>query len=641
MDTTLADPLIGQLLDGRYRIERRIARGGMATVYTALDVRLDRTVAIKLMHPALADDQDFVGRFHREAKAAARLSHPNVVAVFDQGEDAGRVFLVMEYVEGGTLRDLLRERGRLGAALALSVLEPVLAALDAAHRSGLVHRDVKPENVLLADDGRVKVADFGLARAVVPSTLTATTGVLIGTVAYLAPEQVSGGPADTRSDVYAAGILLVEMLTGSPPYAGDSPLSVAYRHVHEDVPAPSAAVAGIAPGIDALALRATRRAPSARPADAGAFLAELRRTRRDLGLPVTELGPRTSADDHPTLITRLPVSGARSGPHTTAPQPALPASAGAEPGGPPPSGPDSRARRSRRGPVLWLVLILLALLAAVGGWWLGSGRYTSAPGVLDLDRSTASARLAKAGLTLTVAPAGPKDFSETLAPGLVLRQRPGPGGSVRRHGTVTVALSRGPERYLVPDLAGRTPDEAGQALRDLHLRRGTATEAYDDTIARGLVVRTDPAGGTSLRPDTGVNLVLSKGVQPVPVPDVTKQPVEAAKALLAKAGLTGSVQEAFDDAVPKGAVVASNPPPGTTVDKGSAVALTVSKGPDVVAVPDVTGKSVAEATGMLQAAGLQARLVTLLPDGPGSVLRQDPGRAKVVKRGSTVTLFVF
>jgi len=632
VDTTLADPLIGQLLDGRYRIDRRIARGGMATVYSALDVRLDRTVAIKLMHPALADDADFVDRFNREAKAAARLSHPNVVAVFDQGEDRGRVFLVMEYVEGRTLRDLLRERGRLGAAQALSVLEPVLAALDAAHRGGLVHRDVKPENVLLADDGRVKVADFGLARAIMASTLTATTGVLLGTVAYLAPEQVSTGAADTRSDVYAAGILLVEMLTGAPPYAGETPLSVAYRHVHEDVPPPSHAVAGIPPAIDALALRATRRDPAARPADAGAFLGELRRTRRALGLPVLDLGPRVAADDHPTLVTALPAGAVPPRKHTTAPQPLLPDAAPPAPGAPP---------RSRRGPVLWLALVLLAVLAAVGGWWLGSGRYTSAPGVLDLDRAAATARLSRAGLSLAVAPAGPKDFSETVAAGLVLRQRPGPGGSVRRHGSVSVALSRGPERYAVPDLAGRTPDEAGAALRDLHLRRGGATEVYDDTVARGLVVRTDPPAGASLRPDTAVNLVLSKGIQPVPVPDVTRQPLDAGKAILAKSGLGATTTDAFDDSIPKGAVISSNPGPGATVDKGSAVALTVSKGPDVVAVPDVTGRSAGEATALLQAAGLQARAVTLLPDGPGSVLRQDPGRNKMVKRGSTVTLFIF
>jgi serine/threonine-protein kinase len=258
---TATDPLVGRLLDGRYRLDKPLARGGMATVYTATDTRLDRVVAVKVMRPALAEDPDFVARFAREARAAARLSSPEVVAVHDQGTDpsTGTAYLVMEYVAGRTLRDVIRDTGPLSPTRALGYLEPVLRALAAAHAAGLVHRDVKPENVLLGDDGRVKVADFGLARAIETSNLTATTGLLIGTVAYLAPEQVEHGTADPRTDVYAAGILLWEMLTGTPPYAGDSPMSVAYRHVHDDVPSPSEVVQGIPPAVDALAVRATRR----------------------------------------------------------------------------------------------------------------------------------------------------------------------------------------------------------------------------------------------------------------------------------------------------------------------------------------------------------------------------------------------
>ena len=293
------DPLVGRLLDGRYRLDAPLARGGMATVYTATDTRLDRVVAVKVMRPALAEDPDFVARFAREARAAARLSSPEVVAVHDQGTDAttGTAYLVMEYVAGRTLRDVIRESGPLSPSRALSLLEPVLRALAAAHAAGLVHRDVKPENVLLGDDGRVKVADFGLARAVETSNLTATTGLLIGTVAYLAPEQVEHGTADPRTDVYAAGILLWEMLTGTPPYAGDSPLSVAYRHVNDDVPPPSLIVSGIPPAVDDLAVRATRRDPSLRPADGGAFLAEVAAVRATL--PVTET--------QPTLVVPRPV----------------------------------------------------------------------------------------------------------------------------------------------------------------------------------------------------------------------------------------------------------------------------------------------------------------------------------------------
>src|SRR5664280_1245120 len=277
MTATLADPVVGRYLDGRYRVDGHIARGGMAAVYRALDTRLDRTVAVKVMHPVLADDEEFVVRFRTEAKAAARLAHPDAVAVFDQGEDAGRLFLVMEYVAGGTLRELLRDRGPLSPALAVAVFVPVLRALAAAHRVGLVHCDVKPENVLLGRDGRVKVADFGLARAVASSTLTTTVGLLMGTVAYLAPEQVQSARADPRTDVYAAGITLWETLIGAAPYAGDRPLTVAYRHVHDDVPRPATASGSpVPPALDDLVVRATRRNPAARPADAGAFLSELR-----------------------------------------------------------------------------------------------------------------------------------------------------------------------------------------------------------------------------------------------------------------------------------------------------------------------------------------------------------------------------
>ncbi|NEC47443.1 serine/threonine protein kinase, partial [Actinospica acidiphila] len=276
MDTTLQDPLVGQVLDGRYRVEARIAVGGMATVYRALDTRLDRILALKVMHPSLATDAGFVERFIREAKSVARLAHPNVVQVFDQGTDAGYVYLAMEYIPGCTLRDVLRERGALQARAALDILEPVLAALGAAHRAGFVHRDMKPENVLIGDDGRVKVADFGLVRSV--DTVTNSTGTVLGTVSYLAPEQIEHGTADPRVDVYACGILLYEMLTGEKPHDGDSPAIVLYKHLHDDVPPPSAVVPGLAPALDALVGAATARDAEVRPADAVALFALTRET---------------------------------------------------------------------------------------------------------------------------------------------------------------------------------------------------------------------------------------------------------------------------------------------------------------------------------------------------------------------------
>ncbi|MCW2607083.1 MAG: spk, partial [Frankiales bacterium] len=306
--TTSADPLVGRLLEGRYRLDATLARGGMATVYAATDTRLDREVAVKVMHRALADDPEFVARFTREAKAAARLSSAEVVSVYDQGTDdaTGLAYLVMEHVRGGTLRDLLRAQGAQSPARAVALVEPVLRALAAAHAAGLVHRDVKPENVLLADDGRIKVADFGLARAVEASTLTVTTGLMMGTAAYMAPEQVDTGHADPRSDVYAAGVVLWELLTGTPPYTGDNHVRVAYRHVHEDVPAPSTVAAGLPPALDELVVRATRREPSARPVDAGAFLAELRAVREGLPVvPAQAVHPTTVAT--PTMVVPRPV----------------------------------------------------------------------------------------------------------------------------------------------------------------------------------------------------------------------------------------------------------------------------------------------------------------------------------------------
>jgi serine/threonine protein kinase len=322
VDTTVSDPLVGQVLDGRYHVGPRLARGGMATVYEAHDNRLDRTIALKVMHPTLADDEEFVTRFIREAHSAARLSHPNVVAVYDQGADQGHVFLAMELVRGRTLRDLIRTQGHLSPRQTLEVLEPVLAALGAAHQAGLIHRDVKPENVLLSDDGRVKVADFGLARAVTgANSHTTTSGILMGTVAYLSPEQVTRGVADPRSDVYAAGILLFEMLTGVKPYDGDTAIQVAYRHVHDDVPAPSSLVPGLPAELDHLVARATSRDPDLRPADARRFHAEVVAARRAMSEgELDTLGPAlaamTSQPDQ-TLVVDLnarTASGARRGP---------------------------------------------------------------------------------------------------------------------------------------------------------------------------------------------------------------------------------------------------------------------------------------------------------------------------------------
>jgi eukaryotic-like serine/threonine-protein kinase len=601
---TLSDPLVGRLLDGRYRVESRLAQGGMSTVYLALDTRLDRTVALKVMHPGLAADPDFVARFSREAKSAARLTHPDVVAVYDQGRDGGEVFLAMEYVEGRTLRDLLRERGRLTPAEALGVLEAVLAALGAAHRAGLMHRDVKPENVLLADDGRVKVADFGLARAVTATaSSTMTRGLIIGTVAYLSPEQVERGISDARSDVYSAGILLFEMLTGRKPYDGDSPIHVAYRHVHEDVPLPSTGTPGIPSAVDELVARATRRDPAERPADANAFLADVTPVRHLLG-PAAQ----------PADVTHTAV---------------LPA--------PDPPAPQPYPRRRRRGGALVLLLVLaLAVAAGVGAWWLASGQWTRTPSVLERDRAGAVQLLESAGFDVAF-PA--PDWSEDVPVGLVVRTEPGPGDRIRRGGTVDVVLSRGKERYAVPPVAGLAEAAAGDALAARNLTVGQVARAYSDTVPAGRVIGSDPPAGRPLRRDTGVDLVVSRGVEPVEVPDVVGDRVGAAAERLAAAGLRAARTERFDDKVGRGRVISQSPDDGTA-PKNSVVELVVSKGPQLFPVPRVEGSDKQSAEARLRAAGFDVRVLEL-PGGPDSVLAQSPGPGSLRARGSTITLSVF
>ena len=611
------DPLVGRLLEGRYRLRALLARGGMGTVYLGVDERLERPVAVKVMHRALADDPDFVARFTREARSAARLNAPEVVAVYDTGRDpeTGAAYLVMEHVQGRDLRALLQQRGALSPAQALSLVEPVLRALAAAHRAGIVHRDVKPENVLLGDDGRVKVADFGLARAVEASELTVTTGLLIGSVGYLAPEQVERGTADPRTDVYAAGLVLWEALAGHPPYSGTTPLSVAYRHVHEDVPAPSTAVSGIPPGLDELVVRATRRDPDARPADAGEFLAQVRALQA--GLPQ----PARRGDTLPVAVP-APV-----------PVPA-PVSVPVQRGAAPPAGSRRVGRRRRRVPVALLLVLLACLLAVGGGWYLGKGRWTTTPGVLELTASQAEQQLGAAGLQVVT---GPPGFDEQVPAGAVLDQDPDPGDRVRKGGAVTLVLSKGRDRRTVPALAGTTRAAAERAVAAVGLRVGTVTQEYSDE-PRGTVLSSTPAKGTRLRPGTAVALVVSKGVEMLAVPDVTRRTSAQAQALLREAGFTAGVELTYSDDVPAGEVVAQSPASGSA-PRGSQVALTVSRGPDLVEVPDLRGRTRDEATALLEGAGLEPRALDL-PDGSGAVLTQSPAPGTRVRRGSAVTFYV-
>jgi len=669
VEATLLDPVVGLVLEKRYRVERRLARGGMSTVYEGTDLRLDRRVAIKVMAEALASDPSFLASFHREARSAARLAHLNVVSVSDQGEHDGIVFLVMELVRGQTLRAVIHENGRLGPEQAFAVLAPTLSGLSAAHRTGLIHRDVKPENILLSSDGVVKVADFGLAKAVAGTGTTAVTGgVLLGTVAYLSPEQIERGNADARSDVYAAGIVLYEMLTGRPPYSGDSALSVAYQHVNNDVPLPSRAVPGLPAEIDDLVASATRRDPAARPLDAGAFLAALSDVSTDLAMRTVRIPVRHTdgseppdtdqqwADSDPVVTTPRPSGPART--HRTAvfspggapaarasldhgaavqgqvsrPTTGNPWQPGRPRGGVPTKG-SARQRRRNGRMVLALVLVLAAVAGGIG-WWFGSGRYTIAPDVVGYAEAAAVQAIQDAGLD----PAVEQVFSETIPDDTVISADPEGGVEIVRGSTIELQVSKGPERFVVDDtLIGQPEADVTAALVDVPITvvRG---EGYDETVPLGSVYGFEPAVGTELRRGDEVTMLVSLGPAPRAVPELAGLPRGEAETALSELGFVVEVREDFNGDIEAGLVIGTEPAPAAGPQPvGSTIVLVVSKGPDLIVVPNVIGKDRDTAIAELEAAGFVAETTSFLGN---RVSQQSPGPGELAERGSTVSILL-
>ena len=631
----------------------------MSTVYSALDERLDRPVAVKVMSAALSLDPAFADRFAREARVAARLSHLNAVAVYDQGSDDGHVFLVMELVQGRTLRDLLRERGALPPALAVSIMEPVLGALAAAHRAGLVHRDVKPENILLSDDGAVKVADFGLARAVEADQSSTRTGLMMGTVAYCPPEQISRGFADARSDVYSAGVVLFELLTGSAPYRGDSAMAVAYQHVHSDVPPPSTRRPGVPAQLDEIVLRSTSRDPAGRPLDAGAMLAELHNVRVDLGLPVVGVPPRpVDATQHTQRIAPLPHAGGATATSATAPTPARTAADlhhttvqergtaeradEAQRGDRPRPAPAAlRRRRSRRRVALVVaVILLLGLMTGYGAWYLAVGRYTEVPDVAGASRATAVAALRSAGFS--VDSAVDQEFSETVAAGVVLGSRPDAGSHVLSGHSVRLVISSGAERFVVPQVAGRPYAEAEQAFAGVPVRlvrRNTADPT--GKVDPGRVIRTDPAPTAKVKRDSVVTVYVSTGPPVVTVPDVVDKTQDEASSTLTKAGFKLAVTQDYSDTVPTGSVIRQDPVARASVAKFSTVNLVVSRGPRLITLPQIrNGTPVALAQDRLERLGLTVRIKRAFGGFLGTVVGMDPAAGTQVRPGTEVVLTV-
>lgn len=629
--------LVGRTVDGRYRVSEHIADGGMGSVFVALDTRLDRDIALKIMRPELARDPQFVERFRREARSAARLTHPNAVAVYDQGEHENIVFLAMELIEGRTLRAWLRQVGVLTPREALNVIVALLAALQAAHVKGIIHRDIKPENILIAADGHVKVADFGLARAVTSTTATGLTGPLLGTVAYLSPEQVEHGTADERSDLYAVGLLLHELVTGRPAVDGPTPINIAWKHVHGTVPPPSDAVPGLPPQLDQLTRWATRRAPAERPESAAALLSKARTAlatlpasvldaRPDQATSTSEDGPGASAANTGTTRHRTRVIP-RAGGATALPPPDpsadLPAQAKA-------------TKRPRWGPVVVLALFTAVLVAAGSYWFVGPASARILPEVVGRHSVEAQDAVASADLR----PVTGDGFSEDVPRGEVITSEPAEGTSVRRGDDVLLIVSKGPERYDVPDLSGMSPQQAAKALREVSLTAGDQAQVFDESVPAGQVVSSTPAKGAPLGPGTVVTLAVSKGRQPVAVGDWVGTQLEQVQAELEERGLQVSLAGTeFSSRVTQGAVLSQDPAQGTLF-AGDTVTVTVSKGPDLVKVPNVRGETTADAQAALERAGFSVKTNRIAGGLFGTAHSTAPAAGKGAPRGGAIVLNV-
>lgn len=642
MDTALTDPLVGKLLDGRYRVESRIARGGMATVYLALDVRLDRTVAVKVMHRSLVEDPSFVRRFIGEAKSVASLSHPNVVQVFDQGTDGDNVYLSMEYVPGRTLRDVLRTRGRLPAREAIELMIPVLAALGSAHQAGLIHRDVKPENVLLADDGRVKVVDFGLARAIEATSQT-RTGVMIGTIGYMSPEQVTSGATDARTDVYAAGIMLFELLTGRQPYEGETPMSVAYRHVHDTVPVPSALLPGSPPSLDTLVAHATARDPAHRPADATALLVAAVEAHRTLP---RETGPAPSA---PASSPQGPAPAAQPNHTLIQPRGEMPTvGPPAGPGGG--AGPVTHRARGRGFSPGWFVAglaVVMVIAVGVTGWLFSQNTSVTVPLLVGKNLTVAETEARRLGFIVEI---GKQEHDEKMPKGSVLRTEPAAGTETEGKSRLVLIASAGPRRVAVPNVVGLSEAEARTRIAAAGLIVDRVRKLASETVPRGQVMRTSPAVGNPVREGSKIDLMMSAGLV---APDLKGMLRDQADAFLRGAGFVPEFVEQTDSAQPC-TVIAQDPQPNAEIDKGATIRLTLSQcsngewhwpweingenpGGNFIVVPNVMFKDVKAARDELRASGMKVQVRKGL--GRGRVLAQRPPGGQQVPPGTEVTLW--
>lgn len=627
--------LSGELIDGRYQLISQIAQGGMASIYSALDTRLDRKVAVKIMHPHLAQDEAFVNRFIREAKAAAALTHPNAVSVQDQGWNTNgvpAVFIVMEMVEGNTLREYLEESGKFGIAQTLQYLTAILGALAAAHKLGIIHRDIKPENILISHDGRIKIADFGLAHgALIGSTLTAESSVVLGSVSYLSPEQVQRGISDSRSDVYSTGILAYELLVGEKPFSGDSPIQIAYMHVNNRVPRASQSRSDIPKELDELIFSATSSNPDERPRDAGIFLAAIQDIARsldpkrnqlslELDIPMQKISEKQSR-------SKIKKSKAEPVKEVTEEKPVRELTAGTK------RRISKRVRRNR------IIAVLLAVALGMGGWYalIGPGSRIVVPSIVGASLDEANTALTPLGLSSEVTE---KRFDEEIAAGKILESDPSGGGKVDTGGVVKLVISKGQERYVIPVLTGLTPEVAIKTLTNQPLKSAGIAEEFNSTIPKGLVISSNPSNGQKVKRDTPVTILVSKGVEEIAFTTYVGQSGDQAQNELTDAGFNVESSFAYSETIAAGAVISQTPAGLVSAPKGSTITLVVSKGSKFVFIPNVYSIETSKAIAALKDLGLKVKVRSMGKKSVKNVTNVSPKVGTKVLRGTVVTITV-
>ena len=627
--------LSGELIDGRYQLISQIAQGGMASIYSALDTRLDRKVAVKIMHPHLAQDEAFVTRFIREAKAAAALTHPNAVSVQDQGWNTNgvpAVFIVMEMVEGSTLREYLDESGKFGVAQTLQYLTAILGALAAAHKLGIIHRDIKPENILISNDGRIKIADFGLAHgALIGSTLTAESSVVLGSVSYLSPEQVQRGISDARSDVYSTGILAYELLVGEKPFSGDSPIQIAYMHVNNRVPRVSQSRSDIPKELDDLIYAATSSNPDERPRDAAVFLSGIQDIARsidpkrnqlslELDIPMQKISEKSSKMKKKKLKPE-PVR------EITEEKPKREVTAGTK------RRTSKRVRRNR------IIAATLAVALGIGSWYalIGPGSRIVVPSVVGASIEEANAALAPLGLTSEVVE---RRFDEDIASGKILESDPSGGDKVDAGGRVNLVVSKGQERYVIPVLTGLTPSAALKVLTSQPLKSAGISEEFNTTIPKGLVISSNPPNGQKVKRDTPVSILVSKGIEEIALTTYVGQSADQAQNELTEAGFNVESSFAYSETVAAGAVVSQTPAGVVSAPKGSTITLVVSKGSKFVFIPNVYSIETNKAMATLKDLGLKVKVRSIGKKTVKYVTNVSPKIGTKVLRGTVVTITV-